>query len=166
MAAAPNHLFLPLGTFTTRGPHPSRGGNPYDDAWRQCIVTMWQLGIPLESPHLEALRETYDFPCYKSCTRYIEKYRALGHWQPMRPTGNHEAEREVLGQPLVRLALYRVIFPAAPMSHVQAFLFNMDPTVAPYFQPQIARAERLLGLRMKAASHTCYRAYWAINIHK
>ena len=45
-------------------------------------------------------------------------------------------------------------------------MYNVDPTVAPYFSPQVIRAERLLGLRMKAASRTCYRAYWAINMHK
>ena len=166
MANPMNQFVLPLGTFTDPGPHPSRGGNPYSDPRRQSIITMWQLGIPLESPQLELLRQTYDFPSYRSCLRYIKKYRTYGHWQPMRATGNHEAEREVRGQPLVCLALYRVVHPAAPISHVQAFLFNMDPTVAPYFQPQIIRAERLLGLRMKAASTTCFRAFWAINMHK
>ena len=95
--------------------------------------------------------------------RYIEKYRELSHCQPKAATGNHEAEREVLGQALVRLALYRVVHPEAPISHARAFLFNIDPTVAPFCPSDVVGAEQLLGLRMKASSTTCERAYWAIN---
>ena len=60
MAGATNHVFLPLGTFTTHGPHPSHGGNTYDDPWRQSIITMWQLGMPLESPQLETMGGRHD----------------------------------------------------------------------------------------------------------
>ena len=98
--------------------------------------------------------------------RYIEKYRPYGHWQPKHANGNHLAERKVLGQALVRLALYRVVRPEAPISHVRAFLFNMDPTVPPFTPYAVIVAEQLLGLRMKASSTTCERAYWAINLHK
>ena len=52
-------------------------------------------------------------------------------------TGNHLAEREVLGQALVRLALYRMVHPETSIAHVQAFLFNMDPTLPPYSAPAI-----------------------------
>ena len=102
----------------------------------------------------------------QSCLRWIEQYRALGHYRPKTATGNHEATREVLGQALVRLALYRVVHPEAPMSHVRAFLFNMNPTMAPFCPAAIVRAEQLLDLRMKRSSTTCERAYWQLNLHK
>lgn len=98
--------------------------------------------------------------------RYIKQYHELGHWKNKIATGNHEAEREVMGQPLVRLALYRLVHPEAPISHVQAFLFNMDPTVPPYYTAAIHRAEMLLDLWRKKSSTTCERAYWPINLHK
>ena len=57
-----NQLRVPLGTFTETRPHPSYGGNPYDDPWRGSIVTMFRLGIPLDTQHLRQLRALYDFP--------------------------------------------------------------------------------------------------------
>ena len=59
-----------------------------------------------------------------------------------------------------------MVHPEPLISHVRAFLFNMDPTVAPYFPQSVIRAEQLLGLRTKASSITCERAYSAINLHK
>lgn len=118
------------------------------------------------TPELEALRAVYAYPSYQTCLRWIDQYLLVGHFRPMIPTGNHEATREVMGQALVRLALYRVVHPEAPISHARAYLFNMDPTVVPYCPQAIIRAEKLLGLRMKAASTTCERAFWPINLHK
>ena len=126
-----NRLRLPCGVFKRPDIHPSYGGNAYDDPWRGSIVTMFRLGIPLDTQHIRHMRAIYNFPAMISCMRYIEKYRELGHWQPKLATGNHEAEREVLGQALVRLPLHRVVHPEASIAHVRAFLFNMDPTVAP-----------------------------------
>ena len=33
-----------LGTFIEEGPHPSRGGNPYSDDYRNDVITRYQLG--------------------------------------------------------------------------------------------------------------------------
>ena len=98
--------------------------------------------------------------------RYIVKYRELSHCQPKAATGNHEADREVLEQALVRLSLYRVVHQEAPISHVRALLFDIDPTVAPFCPSAVVHAEQLLGLRMNTSSPTCEKAYWAINLHK
>ena len=76
------------------------------------------------------------------------------------------AECQVLGQHLVRLALYCVVHPEGTIAEARAFLTNMDPTIAPSSPQEICRAEHLLGLRKKAASTTCVRAYWEINLHK
>ena len=72
----------------------------------------------------------------------------------------------MLGDALVRLALYRVVHPEAPIAHARAFLFNMDGAAPPYCPQAIIRAEHLLNLRRKASSTTCERAYWPINLHK
>ena len=107
---------------------------------------MFRLGIPLDTPHIRLLRAFFNFLCMKSCMRYIKKYRELSHCQPKAATGNHEAEREVLGQALVRLSLYRAVHQEAPISHVRALLFDIDPTVAPFCPSAVVHAEQLLGL--------------------
>jgi len=94
---------------------------------------------------------------------FFEQY---GHVQPMIATGNHEADREIRGQPLVRLALYRCVYPKATVDQIRAFLYNMDPLERPYSRSQIHRAEDLLDLRTKAASSTCERAYLPANLQK
>ena len=143
----------PLGVFIDESPHPSWGGNAYSLDTREEVITRWFLGLPLESPELEVLRDVYAYPSYQTCLRWIERFRLFGHYRPMYATGNHEAERDVRGQGLVRLALYRVVHPEAPISHARAFLFNMDPTVAPYCPSAVVRAEQLFGLRSKVSSN-------------
>ena len=155
-----------LGTFEEAGPHPSNGGNPYSDDTRDEIIARWERGMPLVTPELEELRDIYKFPAYITCHRWIERHRMYGHHLHKLATGNHEAEREVLGQAIVNLAMYRVVHPEAPISHARAFLFNADPTIAPFCPSAVVRAEQLLGLRMKASSTTCERTYWPRNMHK
>ena len=154
-----------LGTFTRRGPHPSRGENLYDDPWRGSVVTLFILGLLLDTPELNLLRASHKYPSYNPYLRYIELHQEYGHWQPKIATGNNEAARAIMGQALVDLALFRVVHPEAPISHVRVFLFNMDPTVAPYLPQAVIRAKQLLGLWMKRSSTTCERAYWTVNMH-
>ena len=127
---------------------------------------MFLLGIPLDTPEIRRMREMHDFPSMQTCKRIVEQYRTLGHWLPKRPTGNHDAEREVLGEDLVLLSLYRLVHPEATVAHIQAFLFNMNPTQVPYFPIKIMCAESLLGLWRKVSSTTCKRAHWPSNLHK
>ena len=74
------------------------GGNPYPQEVREEVITQYVLGIPLQSPDLDALRAVYAYPSLDSCMRYIKQYHKLGHWDHKIATGNHEAEREVLGR--------------------------------------------------------------------
>jgi hypothetical protein len=76
------------------------------------------------------------------------------------------AERQVLGQHLVWLALYRLVHPEGTIAEARAFLSNMDPTIAPFPPSNIVRAEHILDLWRKALSTTCERAYWQMNLHK
>ncbi len=76
------------------------------------------------------------------------------------------AERQVLGQHLVWLALYRIVHPEGTVAEAHAFLSNMDLTIAPFSTSEIVRAEHILDLRRKASSTTCERGYWQMNLHK
>jgi hypothetical protein len=122
--------------------------------------------LPLDSPMLTQLHGEYKFPSLQSCERWIAQEHRVGHCRPKVATGNHESHRSVQGQALVRLALYRVAHPETSLDHVKAFLFNMDEGIPLYSQKAIVHAEKLLGLRRKAASTTCERAYLPINLNK
>ncbi len=103
-------LPVPRGTFAGVKKHPSRGGNPYSDDFRLDVIMRYQLGLPLVTDELNALRAVYAYPSMSSCRRYILKHHDLGHCRAMLKTGNHQAERTVTGQSLVNLALFRVVF--------------------------------------------------------
>lgn len=159
-------LRQPLGTFANETPHPSRGGNSYSDDMKEDVIMRWQMGIPLVSPELDALRAVHAYPHIDTCMRYIRQFHDHGHTRRKKATGNHPAEREILGQPLVRLALFRCVHPEGTIDHARAYLYNCDPSVLPYSPSQLCRADHLLDLRRKAASTTCERAFWDINLRK
>jgi hypothetical protein len=95
------------------------------------------------------------------------KHDELGHCRALLKTGNHEADRTGRGLSIVYLALFRVVFPVATIDEARAYLFNMDPMLGVPFRPAaIVDAEHLLGLRRKASSTTCMRAFLPINKHK
>jgi hypothetical protein len=83
-----------------------------------------------------------------------------------RATGNRISEREVNGQDLVNLAVYRMIRPKAYIDEVRAYVHNMNPVNPPYSRSQIGRAEIRLGLHRKVGSTTSDCAYFAINLYK
>jgi hypothetical protein len=64
------------------------------------------------------------------------------------------------------LALYQAIFPRATIAECRAYLYNIDPTKDPYFGSQVHQAERLLGLKQKAASTTAGLAFLPVNLQK
>ena len=98
-------LRRPLGTYTREAQHPSRGGNPYTQDMREEVITRHQLGLPIVTPEIMALCQQYQYPSEWTCRRYIRQFNASGHARPKYATGNHMANRQVLGQHLVRLAL-------------------------------------------------------------
>ena len=82
MVAVVRQIRQPMGVFIDDKPHPSWGGNAYSLDIREEVITRWFLGIPLESPELQALRDQYVYPCYQTCVNWIEQYRQFGHWRP------------------------------------------------------------------------------------
>ena len=147
-------------------PHPSRGGNPYKDETRRMVLEYHLQGVDLDSPDINAIRANRKFPSLSTCRRWIELYYLTGDIFPKRASGNNCAVRELKGQPLERLALFRIVCPKATLAECRAHLYNLDPTVAPYSNSQIHRAEKLLGLRRKAASTTADNAYLPINLQR
>ena len=100
-------LPLPRGTFAEEKRHPSRGGNPYSDDFRNDVIMRYQLGLALDTDELNALCAVYAYPSLSLCARYISKFDNLGHCCSMMKTGNHKAKRAVRGQSLVYLATFR-----------------------------------------------------------
>ena len=113
-----DQLRPPLGTFTLEGHHPYKGGNPYSDDFRYNVITCYNLGMPLNSPELNFLRNQNPpaYPSLRTCERWINRYHRHGHFRPMRATDNHEAFRDIGGQSLVNLALFRLVHPEATIS--------------------------------------------------
>lgn len=157
----------PNGTRTKEKPHPSRGGNPYPPEMRDQVISLWQNGVDLHnSPWVAELRDQKLFPCWKTCRRWIQSFNNEVTTLCKRATGNRFLEREVNGQDLVNLAVYRMVRPKAYINEVRAYVHNMNPKNPPYSRSQIGCAENRLGLHWKIGSTTSDCAYFDINLFK
>jgi hypothetical protein len=116
-----------------------------------------------EAPKLVALQVARKFPSYSTCVHWIQIFNQTGDICPLHCTGFHHAEREVEGTDLEQLALYRSIILKATLSECRAYLYN-NPTKDPYSNLQVHRAEKLLGLKQKAASTTTDLAFLPQNM--
>jgi transposase len=154
----------PNGVSLVPGPHPSRGGNAYSQEIRDQVIWRYKNNLPLSTPELNAMRHDKVFPCLGTCNNIITRYVEEGDACARRPTGNMFAEREILGRPLERLALFWVVHPKATYAEARAHLYNLDPTVDPYSDSQVHRAKVLLDLRRKRASTTAAKAYTLRNL--
>ena len=75
----------------------------------------------------------------------------------------------MVGQDLVFLAIYRVIYPKATIAEVNAFLYTVNlanPFFAFYSPSQIYNGETLIGLSCKKGSTTAYQALYPVNLQK
>lgn len=140
---------------------------------RQQVLEMHLLGQDLSdrlsNPNavwLIPLRHQKKFPCWATCKSWIDLYESEGHVNPKRATGNKESTREINGDDLVHLALFRLVRPKAYLAEVKAYIHNRNPNNLPYSDSQIHRAELRLGLFMKVASTTSDCAYLPINLQK
>ena len=115
---------------------------------------------------LDQLWQQRRFPHISTCNNWIRQFVGEGHTRCKRPTGNRISQREVHGQDLVNLALYRMVRPKAYIDEVRAYVHNKNPANAPYSQSQVIRAEQRLGLIRKAVSTTSDCAYFQLNLFK
>jgi hypothetical protein len=87
------------------------------------------------------LRHQRKFPSLTTCKRWIHQYQAGGNVFPMLAMGNSFSTREVHGQDLVNLAVYRMVQPKAYIDEVRAYVHNRNPANPPFSQSQIYCAE-------------------------
>ena len=165
-----NHLQnirLPLRTSEDEVIHPSLSkGNAYSQDTRQAAVQCYENG-DVDSSVVSSLRSQHSFPSHRSVVRWVDRLNDLGNFRPFRRSGNKRAEREIIGNVFVLLALYRVSLPKATQAEVSAFLAVMngyDPMYVPYSPSQITRAEDLLNLTRKRGSTTAFQAYDPFNL--
>jgi hypothetical protein len=159
----------PLGMRRESQSHPSNGGNRgYSLDIREQFIQMHLNGDDLEAVWLVPLRAQYKFPSLKTCKQWIEQYQREGHLRAKHQTGNHFSTREVQGEDLVNLALYRLVRPKAYLYEVAAYIHNRKPANPPYSKSQIYHAERRLGLSRKvgSSSSTSDLAYLPVNLRK
>ncbi len=89
------------------------------------------------------------------------------HSRAYRHTGNVRSVREIQGNNLILLSLYRVALPKATHAEVNAFLYEMnshDPHYQIYSPSQICRAEQRIHLTKKRTSTTAYQALEPRNV--
>ena len=98
--------------------------------------------------------------------QWVRQHQSYGNFQPKHPIGNHRAEREIKGQDLFSLSLFRAIHPKAYIDKVRAFVHKRNPVNEPYSPPQVVRTKQRLGLWLKATSTTSDCAYRPINLLK
>ena len=120
----------------------------------------------LNTPEYDELRAQKKFPCKSTVRRWLSLQETYGHIFPKRATGNKFSKREVQGEDLFNLTLYRMIRPKAYIDEVRAYVHNMNPDNLPYSRSQIVRAEQRLGLSRKVGSSTSNEAYLPINMLK
>ena len=108
----------------------------------------------LNTPYSRAKQEAHVLASWPTIYRWVARRTLLGHFCPLKRTGNIRATRELRTDRLVDLALYRSVMPKAYLYKIRAFLFNRCPLVDPYSNSQVHRAETLLELTRKQASTT------------
>ena len=110
--------------------------------------------------HLRAARR---YPSKRTIRRHRRRLQMLGHLCHFRRTGNR-CETVLRGHALYLLMLYRVAFPKAQISQVNAFLFNALGRRRFFHPSQISKAETRLGLSRKRGSTTAKQAMLMRNI--
>ena len=170
----PKGTRLPLGTRRKGEKHPSNGGRPYSQDYREQVLEIY-LGAGGGAAGLEALRvdvfnqlrAVKKFPCMGTCRNYIHQWHSEGNILAKIHTGNKFAQRKIHGDDLFNLALYRIAFPKAIGAEVRAFIYNRNPNLEKEHSPsQLSRAEKRLGLSLKVGSTTSKLAYLDINLLK
>ena len=149
-------------------PHPSRRcGQAYSQDMRDLALCVFRNGT-MNDAAIQQLRQQLQFPSVSTVRRWIQLEERLGHYCPCRRNGTVTASTLHVHD-LVLLSLYRVAFPKACHSKINAFLFRAnfgDPTWNFYSHSQLSKAESILDLANKRSSTTAFQAFMPINIRK
>ena len=109
--------------------HPSQGaGNPYSQDMRSLVMFIQEQGDENNNEiadFIHALRTEHVYPSEITERRWNNLNMDLGHVRPCKRTGNQFSAR-LTGQNLILLAMYRVVYPKAIASEVNAFLYRAN----------------------------------------
>ena len=156
---------------TRMGPiaHPSFGGRSrgYSSEMRGMVLAIRDSGDSY-NPIMMSLRLQHLYPCLTTEWRWQNLFDTLGHYRRCRPTGNRRA-KVLRDHDLILIALYRVAFPKAIASEINAFLYraNFGNIQFRFYCPsQLSRCETRIGLTRKVGSTTAYQAFLPRNKRK
>ena len=170
----PPNLPTPRPPLQTRLPnvvHPSVSyGHPYAPEFRAMVMQIQRTDDidPAVTNFLNALSAQHLYPSQQTVDRWAGTEQDLGHYRACRRSGNKFASR-LRGDDLILLALYRLIYPKAQASEINAFLYRAnygDPNFRFYNPSCITQNEQRIGLTRKAGSTTAYQALFPHNIRK
>lgn len=150
-------------------PEASKGGMGYGLHMRQATVGMMVDAENNGRNRSTIFSENADYvPSRRTQRRWYRQNEVEGTTIPKRHTGNKPSERQILGLPLLLLAVYRSLFPKAERCEIQAFLYRAYSASLPqpffFSLTAITNAEsELLGLNWKKGSTTAHQAFTPIN---
>ncbi len=126
-------------------PHPSRGGlRGYDIPLRQMMVKAYQAGNPAPPRMLRSVQRWISRPV------------------PYRMTGN-KASSELLGQYLLLLVMFKLIWPQSNYFECIAFIANETADAKIFSKEEKGRAFQKLGYTTKVTSTVAYQAFTEHN---
>ncbi len=116
----------PLQVFRGHVHHPSEcRGNPYSQDTREMAVQNRLNGNDNHQNTIQ-LQQQHLYPHPDTVTRFTNRQQQVGHSRAYRHTGNVRSVREIQGNNLILLSLYRVALPKATHAEVNAFLYEIQ----------------------------------------
>ncbi len=90
--------------------------------FREMVIEVYNTGgwAALCTAEYDELRAQKKFPCKATCKSWIQLVEQNGNILPKRATGNNFSEREIQGEDLFNLTLYRMMRPKAYIDEVRA----------------------------------------------
>jgi hypothetical protein len=122
----------------------------------------------IDDPVIVHLRNARLWPSTQTIHRWVALRDRFGHCRPCQRSGNIRAT-VLRDHDLFLLALYRVVYPKATATEINAFLYraNFGNLNFRFYTPsQISEAEDRIGLSRVAGSTTAYQAFFPINMRK
>lgn len=167
---------LPQTSFRPHLPAGARGGtNGYPEWARLYFLRLvcdanWNVVNQLYDQHSgNAAAQGAEFPHRETIRLWAERMRTSGHSRAFVRQGNNRATA-IRGEEMIRLALWKRMFPRSTAHETNAFLWNSSPHPVGarrlYSTSQISAAEDRLGLSFKVSATTARQAMLPVNIQK
>ena len=97
--------------------------------FRKQVLAVWQQGgfAALQTDEIEKLCIQKLFPSMSTCKQWINNYTPYGNVLEKRATGNHFSERELHGEDLINLAIFRMINPKGTLDEACVTCLHTQP---------------------------------------